>query len=59
MEGEDARVEKMSLTRNESEKGIERRLRWNSEAEAHQMGQKEEGRVRSKDLQEGFQVMVG
>lgn len=59
MEGEGAGVEKMSQTESESETGIEKQLRWSLEVEEHQRGQIREERVRSKDLQEGSQVMAG
>lgn len=57
--GGGAGAEKRSQTGNELEKGIEKQLRWSLEEVVHQTGQTKEERVRSKDLQEGFQVMVG
>lgn len=59
MEGEGARAEKRSRTGSELERGIERQLRWSLEEEGRQRGQTEEERAKSKDLQEGSQVMVG
>lgn len=49
----------MSQTESELETGIEKQLRWSLEVEEHQRGQIREERVRSKDLQEGSQVMAG
>lgn len=59
MEGEDEGVERRSRTESELERGIEKQLRWSLEVEGHQRGQTGEEKGRSKDLQEGSQVMVG
>lgn len=59
MEGEGAVVGMRSQTGNVLEKGIVKQLRWSLEEVGHQKGQTVEGRARSKDLQEGFQVKVG
>lgn len=59
MEGEGAGVEKKSRTGSELERAIEKQLRWSLEEEGHQREQTVEERARSKDLQEGSQVMVG
>lgn len=59
MEGEGAGVEKTSQTRSELERVIEKQLKWSLEEEGHPRGQTGVARARSKDLQEGSQVMVG
>ncbi len=59
MEGGGAGVEKRSRTGSELERGIEKQLRWSLEEEGRQRGQTVEERARSKDLQEGSQVMAG
>ena len=59
MEGEDAWAEKRSPTGSELGRGSEKQLKRCLEEEGHQMGQTGEEKARSKDLQEGFQVMVG
>lgn len=59
VEEEGAEVGMRSQTGNVLEKGIVKQLRWSLEEVGHQRGQTVEGRARSKDLLEGFQVMVG
>lgn len=59
VEEEGAEVEKRPQTGNELEKVIEKLLRLSLEEAAHQRGQTGGVRERSRDLQEGSQVMVG